>query len=698
MVSATVTLYKDIGLSPSYMRTIDFPSKTVQTTWFNSISSSLRTTLTNVNYNKLQNSFAIHESIGDVYDYTYCRIQNLDDSGRTYYGFVSGVTLVDEETTRFDILMDPIQTFMCEWSIGESFVVREHIDRWGSGDNPINVKPSEIKASTFMRVDDDKTITSNLKVVVIAFSSDDYVYIKDDENNIDKIFYAYAIVDTSDLDRNVPTIRATRNVSAYGLFTYDGTQCIFPSYNQIIDGTFMSILGINPVSIVSISILPYASINTMVFTSSDTHQVTFPSLNAYTASGLTGSSHYVVFDEVTTEITFKNTEYDTCYYFGVIPTYQKAEGDGGAYVMLYGVNNLAVVETDVDNPDDTTICVPLLTPSIVTSIGYTPYNLAIDKPSKPTNGDIADASHEPAMFMAPFKSYNIIDYKGNSIGTFPDFIVAESNTNANIGLMIKPVFDVSGMSMQFSIGDVSDIDISERGAEGNNAVFRTDGLPFVNDNWLSYKLTSLDSDRSNAKLQAMATIITGGIYGAYGGALVGSRSASGDRDDAETRNTLLKRGAIGASIIGGAASLAAGAVNAYVGLQAQKNKENSVKNQASEINSVTDISSYITDANLHFITLKCDDVNYNMGYSTLKYYGQDVSTFKTPNIKSRKYYNYIITQGCSIDGSLNADIKNQLASIFDSGITIFHGDYCNEPDYPTDSNGNEYENIERSLL
>ena len=66
--------------------------------------------------------------------------------------------------------------------------------------------------------------------------------------------------------------------------------------------------------------------------------------------------------------------------------------------------------------------------------------------------------------------------------------------------------------------------------------------------------------------------------------------------------------------------------------------------------------------------------------------------YEKPNVKSRKYFDYILTAGCIIEGSLNGSIKQELATIYDNGITIFHGDYTSTLEYPTE------ENIERSLL
>ena len=88
----------------------------------------------------------------------------------------------------------------------------------------------------------------------------------------------------------------------------------------------------------------------------------------------------------------------------------------------------------------------------------------------------------------------------------------------------------------------------------------------------------------------------------------------------------------------------------------------------------------------------CDSENTKNYYQQFRKYGYEVNRFEVPNIKSRKYFNYIMTTECIIEGSMNGSIKQDLATIFDSGITIFHGDYCTELTYPTE------ENIERSLL
>ena len=95
---ATVELYKDIGLDPTFKKTIDFTSKSQQRNWFNTKS---RVTYDNVNYNKLQNTLKINTNISfdEALSYTYCVIYDIEEeSTRRYYCFVQGVNLISVGT------------------------------------------------------------------------------------------------------------------------------------------------------------------------------------------------------------------------------------------------------------------------------------------------------------------------------------------------------------------------------------------------------------------------------------------------------------------------------------------------------------------------------------------------------------------------------------------------------------------------
>lgn len=61
-------------------------------------------------------------------------------------------------------------------------------------------------------------------------------------------------------------------------------------------------------------------------------------------------------------------------------------------------------------------------------------------------------------------------------------------------------------------------------------------------------------------------------------------------------------------------------------------------------------------------------------------YGYATNTVKKPNIGTRPFYNYVKTNGCSIDGSIPASAEKRICEVYDRGITFWKttdhfGDY-----------------------
>ena len=706
MVDATVTLYKDVGLSMGYSRTMDFATKEAQKAWFANRPIANKLVLTDVNYNKVQNSFYVHEEVGDVYGYSYVSLENIDNTGRVYYGFISNVTLVDDETTRFDIVIDPLQTFLGEYTVDESYVVREHRDRWISN-KPI-ITPSRYKALTYMNIESSERIDNdtNYRIVVIAFSSNKFLALKGEgvPEQVSRIFFAYSIVDIQNPSTRINGIRAYKETKEDGSEGSKYANVVkYPALSEIMSGEFMDEFGITPESIVSISVLPISASEIKQINVNESFTVNFPSYLANTNPSAFGNENIIRVPATTETLTITQ---NSGYIWGSnVQAYQRYTATITGGTALGGEANLYPISgasiSSGSDYNENAVGLPLISAEDILGNFPTEYYTIFNNvtlPIQPTNGAIASDKYEPMMWQDPFRRFVVGDYKGTEILSIPQNYVVANTTDAQIDA--TAIFDVSGVGIQIKYSGENPQTNVDASVIGNINYYKCDGLPFVNDNWLNYKLTSLDTDRSNTVNQIVGNIITGGIYGAYGGALVGSRSASGDRDDDERRNELLKRGAIGASVIGGVASIGAGLVNGYVAWQNQKNKESAVKNQPSKIVDNSSAMSFLFSGQFYLstIVLKCDDTNYQNGYNEFKYYGYEITAMEKPNLKSRKYYNYIITQGCNIGGSLSSDIKQQIAQIFDSGITIFHMDYCSTTDYPKDTSGNEYENIERSLL
>jgi hypothetical protein len=55
-------------------------------------------------------------------------------------------------------------------------------------------------------------------------------------------------------------------------------------------------------------------------------------------------------------------------------------------------------------------------------------------------------------------------------------------------------------------------------------------------------------------------------------------------------------------------------------------------------------------------------------------YGYQLNDIKIPNFHTRQNWNYVQTNGCNITGNFNNNDLQELKSIFDRGITLWHTD------------------------
>ena len=83
--------------------------------------------------------------------------------------------------------------------------------------------------------------------------------------------------------------------------------------------------------------------------------------------------------------------------------------------------------------------------------------------------------------------------------------------------------------------------------------------------------------------------------------------------------------------------------------------------------------SWLTD--VEYVTLKMDDQSMEKLRFMYYWYGYHVNRmFKGDiDLHTRSKFDYIKTNGAKIKGSLSAGAARQIAAIFDSGVTIYHG-------------------------
>lgn len=649
----TVRLYKDIGLDPSFKKTIDFTSKSAQSSWF---ASKTYKQLENVNYNKPQNLLKIpNMDYSEAVSYTYCSLIDLDSSDlREYYFFIESTAVVDSNTVQFQLTLDPIQTFMCEFEIGECLVTREHVDRWNSGDVPARITPTGegIIASQVEKYTSSLVVSGyDFAIVSLVFTSPKLKLGDWDVEFKNRIFHGVFPVDIRNYSRRIPTafsVSVARDGQEAQVATHSA---YFPCINDIVTGNLNDWIPVASDSQLSMSI-----------------------------SSICGCS-----------ITQSSNQYYVCR--------ENLIGDIPQLVLDYStqgevnIETLEVLPLTTDITQDTNIKVmQVFTPEQMLdnmaeiTINYTNAML----PEKPTDGATASSRYEPALYMEPFVTRSIMTKKGELLLNIPDIIMLNEELKFNC----KNLFTSSGIVNVISVGNYEEDNPVRLSAMGSQTTHICPALDVISDAWKSYVLTRRDTDRQAVTNESWRQGINNVLFMGYGGALVGSRSASGSRDSPDRRNELLNSGTMKASAIAIPTAIAGSLIDAHYAWEAQMLKEKQIQNEPSILMQAGDSIQTIVNGMGQYtlVVTAVDDVNWDRAYEKFRKYGYTVNIYEKPNTRSRKYFNYVLTNGAVVTGALNTEIKRAIARIFDCGITIFHGDKTSTLEYP------EYENIERSLI
>lgn len=615
---AIVNFFKDIGLDPTFKKTIDFPTKAKQQAWF---SSKQYVSYDNVNYNKLQNTIKINTDIdfGEALSYTYCVISDLENSSdRLYYCFVQSVALITKGTIEFQLVLDPIQTFMCEYQLGESMITRQHTDRWSkTSDVPINKKPvsegldayySVTKKSRIVQYISDSNPTAQYHIEAEDCLTCVVCYTHRSNNEIVTIktgIFPCGMVHVNSTDKADSARSKVYSGSVVGATSHE---C--PSMNEVIHGKIPKLFNIAPEDVIYIGILPYGP--KLYWQAKDSTEGYTTSMFSFGGSVITG--------------------------------------DGVAMIDY----------TDVYSGD----------PEFTVSVNLT---------------DIVKPASEPELYKEPYRMYKLIDGTGNTIIDFPSNVVLD---NPTITLHIRSMIGNNGAANLIYCTD-----IQTDNQLGCSSMIEALYQDVVNDKWLTYVLTERDTNRQIVSNASIQSAIDNLIFMGYGGSLVASRGASGN-DTSARRQRNIMTGVTQAVGMAAGASIVTSLVDAHFAWENQLLNETKVRNAPNNLLKVG-TGSMLTNADtvaFYIVEMKADTTNMNNAYEMYTKYGYMVNKYAVPNVKSRKYFDYILTNGCIIEGSMNTFIKDEIASVYNNGITIFHGDYSTTLEYPTE------ENIERSLL
>ena len=216
--------------------------------------------------------------------------------------------------------------------------------------------------------------------------------------------------------------------------------------------------------------------------------------------------------------------------------------------------------------------------------------------------------------------------------------------------------------------------------------YNLSNVEVIRNAWLSYMLQERDAARSMVQTEINQQAIASAIGG------VSSATSMGGMQGLSDKGNVPGGVAIGLGV-GAIQTVGSYIANQHFMFEQQDIREKAIKNKANNISQTGNFKSIITEFALYETC--CDETTLGLKALEFHKYGYGIYRYETPQLKSRKYFNFIATNIVKINGNLNNNIKIAIMEIFNNGVTIWHGDYINELSGIGDYSK---ENIERSLL
>lgn len=148
--NSDVYLLKDIKCTPTYTDTIYFASKAAQTTYFTNIAKRVAT-LTAQSYQRHSRGWLkVALPAGTVSQANYLMFKNTTFENKWFYAFITDWEYLNNGNTLISYMIDDIQTWFFDCTLGDCFVEREHAMNDAIGANRI---PEPVGSDRVMMVE-----------------------------------------------------------------------------------------------------------------------------------------------------------------------------------------------------------------------------------------------------------------------------------------------------------------------------------------------------------------------------------------------------------------------------------------------------------------------------------------------------------------------------------------------------------------
>ena len=603
-LKSTLFLCNNVDLDPNYNYTIDFDNIQAQEAYFDSKVANVLAHTENYSYIRDNQSLKVFVNVDDIVNVNYMFFNN---GNKRYYAFILKKDYVSPTCTSITFKIDVMQSFMFDYSIDESFIDREHQDRYIENDEntlkpKLNLLDENLETGENRFIKQYEALDNNLPY------------------NIKYVTWAIALCKASPTD-NPSDYSLTFDKAPTGLYVY-----LYPVSITFNDGSTTKLIRFyestsypagellekaieeNP-NVLSIEYTNYLPIPISISLVED---LTLPEKYAYLINFAYQENTIIHKREYYKQTAGSSYNY---YYYGLLT--QISQENATKIFNFASIN-------DYD---------------LTGIINKTELNISNN----------ANIKYETKLLLSPYRQLKLITGSNDKdINTksynFTQIKITEL-FNINYSKYIK--YDDIVNSTKDDILDI-----------------KTNEITLATDRWTEYEMNNKASLKSglitNLALTA-GSLILGYFTGGVGWAVAGSTAIS---------------------TLGGIA-------NEMTKRKDIKDTPDEVRNAGSSF-----ISNKVKYNNL--ITLQIyDSVLKENNFKYFLHYGYKCNEFKKPNVRSRYYFNYIKTIGANIKSNISADYKNEIAEIFNNGITLWH---YRSNDTFKGVNNYDYENVEMNLI
>lgn len=210
-------LLTNVELDPDYNYTLDFENATAQQSYFMSKVDSVFDINEGYSFIRENQTLKVYAKIEDHKGVNYLMFKN---NQKWFYAFVERKEYVSESVTRLTFKIDVMQTFMFDYEMQESFIDREHQDRFSADGKPIyNLQEENLNIGTEYNQKSKQTFkqAKDTNYYLIIAKENIFPQIMNDSGNW--------------LESSANFTGTQINGYKTGLFVYIGTKSDFTSYN-----------------------------------------------------------------------------------------------------------------------------------------------------------------------------------------------------------------------------------------------------------------------------------------------------------------------------------------------------------------------------------------------------------------------------------------------------------------------------------